>query len=285
MDISKAFGCPPPRCDGCDTAFPEPHIMLATINRPRQLNSIPYALHWQMDALFKWFDNEPSLRVAIVTGAGDRAFCVGSDLIEMQQVKKSGDDSWKAEPYKYNHPNSGFAGISRREGKKPIVAAVNGYALGGGWEIALNCDVVIATPNAQFGLPEAKVGLYAYGGGLPRLIRTAGLHVASEIALSGRSITAKEALQYNLINRISKKPETLIEEAISIARQIAAVSPDAMIVTRSALREAWETSSVERAFQNTHERFYEKLMAGENSSEGLIAFKEKRLPRWKPSKL
>ncbi|OQV10221.1 hypothetical protein CLAIMM_14250 [Cladophialophora immunda] len=259
--------------------------MLATINRPRQMNSIPYALHWQMDALFKWFDNEPSLRVAIVTGAGNRAFCVGSDLIEMQRVKKSGDDSWKAEPYKYNHPASGFAGLSRREGKKPVVAAVNGYALGGGWEIALNCDVVIATRNAQFGLPEAKVGLYAYGGGLPRLIRTAGLHVASEMALSGRSITAEQALQHNLVNRIAKKPETLIEEAINIAREIAAVSPDAMIITRSALREAWETPSVERAFQNTHERFYEKMMAGENSSEGLAAFKEKRPPRWKPSKL
>lgn len=91
-----------------------------------------------MDALFKWFDNEPSLRVAIVTGAGDRAFCVGSDLIEMQRVKKSSDESWKTEPYRYNHPGSGFAGLSRREGKKPIIAAVNGYALGGGWEIALN---------------------------------------------------------------------------------------------------------------------------------------------------
>ncbi|KIX09796.1 uncharacterized protein Z518_00877 [Rhinocladiella mackenziei CBS 650.93] len=193
-----------------------------------------------MDALFKWFDNEPSLRVAIVTGAGNRAFCVGSDLIEMQRAKKSGDDSWKAEPYKYSHPSSGFAGLSRREGEKPIMAAVNGYALGGGWE--MNCDVVIATPSAQFGLPEAKVGLYAYDGGLPRLIRTAGLHVASEIALSGRSITAKEALQYKLINRISNRPETLIDEAINIARDIAAISPDAMIITRSALREAWETS-------------------------------------------
>ncbi|KAH0840753.1 Carnitinyl-CoA dehydratase [Fonsecaea pedrosoi] len=285
MGIHEAFESPPPKCGGCDVTFPEAHIMLATINRPRQLNSIPYALHWEMDALFKWFDNEPSLRVAIITGTGNRAFCVGSDLIEMERVKKSGDDSWKAEPYKYTHPTTGFAGLSRREGKKPVVAAVNGYALGGGWEIVLNCDVVIAARNAQFGLPEAKVGLYAYGGGLPRLIRTAGLHVASEIALSGRSITAEEALQRNLVNYISKKPETLIDEAIEIARGIAAVSPDAMIITRSALREAWEIPSVERAFQNTHERFYEKMMAGENSSEGLAAFREKRPPRWKPSKL
>jgi enoyl-CoA hydratase/carnithine racemase len=149
----------------------------------------------------------------------------------------------------------------------------------------VSSDVVIAVPKAQLGLPEAKVGLYAYGGGLPRLIRTAGLHVASEIALSGRLITAKEALQYNLVNRISESPETLIDDAIRLAREIAALSPDAVIVTRAALREAWETSSVERAFQNIHERFYEKLMEGENSGEGLIAFTEKRPPKWKPSKL
>jgi enoyl-CoA hydratase/carnithine racemase len=142
MDSSQAFESPPPQCNGLHIAFPEPHIMLATINRPKQLNSIPYSLHWQMDALFKWFDNEPLLRVAIITGAGDRAFCVGSDLIEMRRIKKSGDESWKVEPYKYNHPSSGFAGLSRREGKKPIVAAVNGYALGGGWEIALNWCVI-----------------------------------------------------------------------------------------------------------------------------------------------
>jgi enoyl-CoA hydratase/carnithine racemase len=145
--------------------------------------------------------------------------------------------------------------------------------------------VVVAAPQAQFGLPEAKVGLYAYGGGLPRLLRTAGLHIASEIALSGRSISAQEALNHNLLNRISESSSSLIDEAISIARQIATISPDAMIVTRSALREAWETSSVERAFQNTHERFYEKLMAGDNASEGLTAFKEKRQPRWKAAKL
>jgi enoyl-CoA hydratase/carnithine racemase len=138
MPHSSAFRSAPPQCEGCDTTFPEEHIMLATINRPQQMNSITYALHWQMDALFKWFDNEPALRVAIITGSGECAFCVGSDLIEMQRVKKSGNDSWKTESYKYIHPSSGFAGISRREGKKPIVAALNGYALGGGWEIALN---------------------------------------------------------------------------------------------------------------------------------------------------
>lgn len=146
-------------------------------------------------------------------------------------------------------------------------------------------DVVVASPAAQFGLPEAKVGLYAYGGGLPRLIRTAGLHVASEIALSGRSISVEEALRYNLVNRISKTAGSLIDESFEVARGIAAISPDAIIVTRAALREAWETASVERAFEITHGRFYEKLMAGTNSTEGLAAFKEKRSPQWQASKL
>ena len=149
----------------------------------------------------------------------------------------------------------------------------------------MSSDVVIASSSARFGLPEAKVGLYAYGGGLPRLIRTAGLHVASEIALSGRWITAEEAVRRNLVNRISKTRETLIDEALDIAQGIAAISPDAIIVTRAALREAWETASVERAFQITHQRFYEKLMAGQNSGEGLAAFSEKRPPKWQGSRL
>jgi enoyl-CoA hydratase/carnithine racemase len=110
-----------------------------------------------------------------------------------------------------------------------------------------SCDIVVASPNASFGLPEALRGVYAGLGGPARLIRNCGLQVSSEIASTGRRVTAQEALGWNLINKISRTPETLIEEAVVFATRIAEISPDAVIVTRAALRESWETASVERA--------------------------------------
>ncbi|OQV03577.1 hypothetical protein CLAIMM_08602 [Cladophialophora immunda] len=285
MTTTSTFQSPHPESDGYIVSFPTQYVMLATIKRPAQMNSITYRLHWEMDALMNWFEDESELRVAIVTGAGSKSFCAGSDLIEMLEVKDKTGSSSHEEHEGHAHPQSGFAGISRRAGRKPIIAAVNGFALGGGWEIALNCDVVVASPTASFGLPEPKVGQYAYSGGLPRLVRSAGLHVASYIALSGRSISAQEALAYGLVNRISKSGDSLISEALEVAGEIASLSPDAIIVTRAALREAWKAADVEVAFQGIHRTLYPKLKEGENFREGLAAFKEKRTPCWKPSKL
>jgi len=129
------------------------------------------------------------------------------------------------------------------------------------------------------------VGVYAWSGGLPRLVRSAGMAVASDIALTGRRVEAKEALSLGLINSIATSHDSVLEETLAKAKQIAAISPDGIIVTRAALREAWETASVERAFQNTHEAYYEKLMSSENSAIGLAAFREKRTPKWTESKL
>ncbi|KAK5941385.1 hypothetical protein PMZ80_006663 [Knufia obscura] len=272
----------PPPMKGASASFPADGILLVTINRPNQRNSIPFALHWQLHALFHWFDNEPTLNVAVITGEGDKSFCAGQDLIELGKRDPS---KAREEPWLGIHPSTGFAGISRRLGKKPIIAAVNGFALGGGFEIVLNCDMVVAAPEATFGLPEALRGIYAGAGGLPRLIRNVGLPVASEIAMTGRTLTAQEALQYQLINKVSKSRASVVEEAIQLAKKIANLSPDAVIVTRLALREAWETGSVERAYQLTNERLAEKLTTGENAKEGLTAFAQKRKPNWQPSKL
>ena len=129
------------------------------------------------------------------------------------------------------------------------------------------------------------MGVYAYGGGLPRLVRIVGMQAASDIALTSRRVKTSEALQLHLIQGISKSPESVLAETIEKAKQIAAISPDGIIVTRAALREAWETASVERAFQITHENFYDKLMTSENSIEGLASFREKRTPNWRASKL
>jgi enoyl-CoA hydratase/carnithine racemase len=144
---------------------------------------------------------------------------------------------------------------------------------------------VVAAPNASFGLPEASVGIYASAGGLPRVMRNCGLQIASEIALTGRRLTAEEAESFHLINKIAKTEQTLMEDAISLARKIIGISPDAILVTRQGLREAWETASVERATQLTADRWMEKLLKSENTKIGLTAFATKQKPNWVPSKL
>lgn len=175
--------------------------------------------------------------------------------------------------------------ISRREGKKPILAAVNGYAMGGGFEICLNCDMIVASPSARFALPEAQRGLYAAAGGLSRLVRLVGITVASEIAMAGRVLSAQEAERYGIANCVSRSAESCVSEAVAMAGRVAAQSPDAVVVTRHGLREALEEGSVERASQRTEARYGEGLRRGENIRIGLAAFARKEAPRWVGSKL
>ncbi|RMZ84008.1 hypothetical protein DV737_g1349, partial [Chaetothyriales sp. CBS 132003] len=217
---------------------PAPYVLLVTITRSRQMNSIPFAAHWAMHKLFEWFDKEPTLRVAVITGEGKKAFCAGQDLIELAM--------------RGNGSNAGGEG---------------------------------ASPTATFGLPEALRGIYAGAGGLPRLLRNTSLPIANEIALTGRFLNANEALQFQLINKVSKTQDSVVDEAVALASKCAAISPDAIIVSRSAIREAWETASIERAYQLSDERWKDALFTGENTREGLLAFAEKRKPNWKPSKL
>ncbi|RMZ87762.1 hypothetical protein DV736_g5011, partial [Chaetothyriales sp. CBS 134916] len=223
MASSHQFETTPPEApaNSWTLSVPAPYVLLVTITRPQQMNSIPFAAHWAMHKLFGWFDKEPTLRVAVITGEGKKAFCAGQDLIELAMRgdgSNAGDESGEnAEDLKtlanirstQSHPPSGFAGISRRTGKKPIIAAVNGFALGGGFEIVLNC--------------------------------------------------ANEALQFQLINKVSKTQDSVVDEAVALASKCAAISPDAVIVSRSAIREAWETASIERAYQLSDERWRDAL--------------------------
>jgi enoyl-CoA hydratase/carnithine racemase len=145
--------------------------------------------------------------------------------------------------------------------------------------------MMVASPKASFGLPEALRGLYAAAGGLSRLVRLVGITLASEIAITGRRLSAQEALQHGIINKISKTHESVVQEAVDMAKSIGEMSPDAVIVTRHGLRQALETGSVERASQLTAERYGESLMRGENLKIGLMAFAAKQKPEWQPSKL
>lgn len=145
--------------------------------------------------------------------------------------------------------------------------------------------MVVASPTASFGLPEALRGIYAAAGGPSRLVRIVGLPMASEIALTGKPISAQRALDLRVINRISKTPESVVDEAVALANEVAQLSPDSVIITRAGLREALEVASVEHATVTVLDRFQSKLHDGDNVQEGLMAFAEKRKPNWKPSKL
>ncbi|KAH0352051.1 enoyl-CoA hydratase, partial [Aureobasidium melanogenum] len=270
----------PPPTSVYNVTFPEPGIMLVTINRPSQMNSIPMSGHLEGQTLFEWFDDEPSLIVAIVTGAGPKAFCAGGDL------KQQRDSPYGASPQQQQPmAPSGVAGLSRRTGKKPVIAAVNGFAFGGGAEICLNCDMVIAARQAIFALPEVRRGLYAGAGGLSRVVRVCGLQVASELALTGRRISADEAHGLGFVNVVTDTVEEMMAKAMALARQIAAQSPDAVLVTRSGLRESLACGSVEEASQRTEQRYSRALMTSENLRIGLEAFAAKKQPRWVPSRL
>ncbi|TDZ14629.1 Mevalonyl-coenzyme A hydratase sidH [Colletotrichum orbiculare MAFF 240422] len=269
---------PPPTPAFLRLTYPAPRVLLVRMDRPKDLNAMSTAAQWEMDAVWKWFDQEPSLSVAIITGTG-RAFSAGADLKEWNNSMAAG-----ADPSQRMGNAPAFRPLSRRLGKKPVIAAVNGLAMGGGCEFVVNCDLVVAAEDAYFGLPEVKRGIAAIGGALPRLIRTIGLQRASEFALTGRSVSAQEMAAWGLVNKVVPK-EKVVEEAVRYARMIAANSPDAIVCTRAGLRQGWETAAVERAVEWTLEREFAELQRGENMLEGLKAFAEKREPRWKGSKL
>lgn len=277
--MAQEFAIQPPKLSVYELGFPAPYVLQVTINRESHMNAVPVAGHWEGERLWEWFDEEPSLRVAIVTGKGKRAFCCGADLKEQAQRNQSSE-----KPEASLFPAGGFMGLTRRVGKKPVIAAVNGFALGGGFEVALNCDMVVASPSATFGLPEVKRGLWAAAGGIPRVVRTFGMQMASEIALAGRVLLANEASSLGFC-RVSASPETVVQEAVALANNVASMSPDAIIVSRAGLREAWETASVERAAQLVHDRYAKRLLEGENLRIGLTAFVTKTDPKFVPSKL
>ncbi|WQF78905.1 Putative enoyl-CoA hydratase/isomerase, ClpP/crotonase-like domain superfamily [Colletotrichum destructivum] len=277
--ISSPTETPPPATPiFLKLSYPAPRVLLVRMDRPKDLNAMSTAAQWEMDSVWRWFDQEPNLSVAVITGTG-RAFSAGADLKEWNSTMAA-----DADPSKRMGNAPAFKPLSRRLGKKPVVAAVNGLAMGGGCEFVVNCDLVVAADDAYFGLPEVKRGIAAIGGALPRLIRTIGLQRASEFALTGRNVSAQEMAGWGIVNKVVPK-EKVVDEAVRYATMIAAHSPDAIICTRAGLRQGWEAASVERAVEWTLEKEFAELQRGENILEGLKAFSEKREPRWKGSRL
>ncbi|KAL4920173.1 ClpP/crotonase-like domain-containing protein [Aspergillus aurantiobrunneus] len=264
-----------PQVQGCLVSFPTPEILLLTLNRPEKRNSVPLAMSADIIQLWKWFDAEPSLRVAIITGTGE-SFCSGADLKEWNELNERGTVNKMTAP--------GLAGLPRRRSKKPIIAAVNGYCLGGGFEMAVNCDIVIASEKASFGLPEAQRGIAAVAGALPRLVRLIGKQRAAEIALTGLPFPACQLERWGLVNRVVGHDQ-LVTSAVETATAISRNSPDSLRVTLEGLHYGWEMASVEEASSTLVDSWYPKLMESANFHEGVRAFVEKRKPQWRPSNL
>ncbi|KAL4784009.1 ClpP/crotonase-like domain-containing protein [Aspergillus varians] len=271
------FKTPPPTPQYSTLTFSTPHILLVTLSRPKVLNSIDSTGHAELHKIWEWMDDEPSLRVGIITGEG-RAFCAGADL-------KEWNNSTQASKPRAPMPPSGFGGLSRRMGKKPIIAAVNGLCLGGGCEMVTNADIVISSEKAFFGFPEVQRGVVAWAGALPRIVRTVGKQRAMEMVLTGRRVEAREAEKWGLVNEVVGGEKEVVERALEVAVQIAGNSPDAVIVSREGVKMGWEGVGAEEGTRLIVEAWEKKLNAGENIKEGLRAFVEKRKPQWGGSKL
>lgn len=245
------------------------HVLEVTLNRPDAMNALHSAVHFELHEIWDDYERDPDLWVAIVTGAGDRAFCSGNDL---KVTAKGGDMSI---------PPSGFAGLcSRFDRTKPVIAAVNGVAMGGGLEIVLACDLAIAATGARFALPEVKVGLYAAAGGVQRLTRQIGRKAAMELILTGRHFDAAEALELGVVN------EVVEADAMAAARLLAARmlenSPSAIRASKEALNKLENLESLEEAMA-ANGRIFGRLMRTRDFREGVTAFAEKRKPEWSGS--
>ncbi|KAK1705743.1 carnitinyl-CoA dehydratase [Colletotrichum lupini] len=267
---------PYPHIEHSLISFPRKYILLVTINRPEHMNCLPVEATIELGALWKWYDAEPELRCAVFTGVGTKAFCAGMDLKQRLDIIKTNDVA-------FDYPPGQFAGMSNRTGRKPIIVACNGHAHGGGFEVILNADVIFASPNATFRLPEVLRGVSALAGALPRCMMLFGNHRTMDLILTGRTLSVEEAHNWGLVKEIVPQ-ERLLERALDYASQIAGLSPDSVIISRLAAREAWETG-VSRATMRGQELWAEAMLRSKNSTEGLAAYREKRDPKWFPSHL
>lgn len=250
----------------------EAHVVVITLNRPKVRNAVDADVAARVGTALDRADSDPRVRVIVVTGAGERAFCAGADLKAVargEAIVAPGHEDW------------GFAGYVSHAVRKPTIAAINGYALGGGLEIAMASDLAVMATTATLGLPEVKRGLIAGGGGTFRLPSQIATKPAMEMLLTGKEISATRAYSLGLVNRVVE-PSDVLAEALALAREVAESSPSAVQATKrlaygmvgDARREeadAWTRSAAELDSLKRIGDYY----------EGVRAFVEKRQPSWK----
>ncbi len=242
-------------------------VGLVRLNNPKALNALtPDLMRELVDALETW-DRDPDIGAMVITG-NEKVFAAGADIRSMVQATP------------VDMLLSAYIDLFDRIGKlsKPVIAAVSGWALGGGFELAMACDMIVASEKAVFGQPEINLGIIPGAGGTQRLTRTVGKYLAMEMVLNDRRLTAEEAARFGLVNRVVPV-ERYLEEALELARQIAQRAPIAVRLGKEAVQFALE-SSLENGLRHERRLFY-LLFATEDQKEGMTAFLEKRKPEWK----
>lgn len=240
-------------------------VLVITINRPDQRNAVNAAVAQGIGAAMDELDGDSELTLGILTGAG-KGFCAGMDL----KAFVAGESAWAGD--------RGFAGITQRASEKPLIAAVEGFAVAGGLEVALSCDLLVAARGAKLGIPEVKRSLVAAGGALLRLPRVLPRNLAMELALTGDPITAERGYELGLVNRLADPGEALAT-ALAFADEITPNAPLAIKASKQVLVESVDWADAE--FWTKQGEITAPVFGSEDAREGSIAFAEKRAPVWK----
>ena len=241
------------------------HVGLITLNRPKQLNALNDALMDALGAALKAFDADAAIGCIVVTGS-DKAFAAGADITAMAQ---------KTFPASYTEDFISRNWEAMMQIRKPVIAAVRGFALGGGCELAMMCDLIVAADNAQFGQPEIKLGIIPGAGGTQRLTRAVGKAKAMDLVLTGRMMDAQEAERSGLVARVVPL-EGALDEAVAMAETIAGFSLPSMLMAKESVNRAFESPLAEGL--RYERRLFQSLFATADQKEGMAAFLEKRKP-------
>ena len=246
------------------------NIGTVTINRPDVLNALNIEVYRELYDLFQEIEGDSDVRVVILTGSGEKAFIAGADIIYMKD--------------KTSVEIEEFVIAARRTGdriytlSKPVIAAVNGYALGGGWELAMDCDIIIASNNARFGQPEITLGIVPGGGGMQRLLRVAGIYKAKELIYTGDIIDVDAALAIGMVNKVVPR-EDIMAEARALAEKLLSRSSVSLYYAKKTINGGYGMSL--SAALDSDENFFARCFATEDQKEGMSAFLEKRKPVFK----
>ncbi|MCU0423236.1 MAG: enoyl-CoA hydratase-related protein [Bacteroidia bacterium] len=250
----------------CESAY-QSHIALVRLNRPKELNALNLQLMQELKHALQTLDNNEDVRCIIITG-NEKAFAAGADIKQMES--RTAIDMLIIDQFE--------TWDQIRKTKKPVIAAVSGFCLGGGCELAMTCDMIIASESAKFGQPEIKIGIMPGAGGTQRLTRAVGKALAMEMVLTGKFISAEEAWQAGLVNRVVPE-EVYLEEAVKLANEVAQQSPVAIRLAKESVLKAFD-SGLQEGLYFERKNFY-MCFASEDQKEGMNAFVEKRKPNFK----